>query len=477
MAACWLNQYHPRNKTRPWCANASRGKRNRLRNVLQSTATKIVTKLMNWNQYRVGTLLQRVHTDCLGRKFSPQRSQYTGALPGQRTTSLQSLSGYCERRSKNYWPEGQFWSRSFFLHKGFQGQMPSRASSRCAAFPRFGSGPSRPQRNHAGSAPAFRPCSSNWSSFFSRSAFLFSRSFTWPFRSSMYATFFFIPVVTSNPPVPYFLMSSFNFAICCSVAVIWSSNSCAFPRQYTSSCPDIGTTCSFFFPSVFFAPANPAPAVFSSPTTEMPLPRILDKSSSVYTFFGLALSLSDFFAASSPASLFFCSGCVCDCVCEDDCCEACEWPCCGCPNAAAAAHSTARKAEKLFSHKRPSFFMRGPHAGEYKFDATPGPVWGQGDCASAFPGSQRGEHYMCRAKYRSRAVAPAQRRLVQCQFTQSNARNLDGVTNGYPEICYGHSGLSHLQDAAGTTERRVRLEVRLLPPCLCGARRYSRYAA
>src|SRR5882672_3796838 len=84
MAACWLNQYHPRNKTRPWCANASRGKRNRLRNVLQSTATKIVTKLMNWNQYRVGTLLQRVHTDCLGRKFSPQRSQYTVALPGPR---------------------------------------------------------------------------------------------------------------------------------------------------------------------------------------------------------------------------------------------------------------------------------------------------------------------------------------------------------------------------------------------------------
>src|SRR6266403_1155769 len=77
MAACWLNRYHPRNKTRPWFAIASRGKRNRLRNVLQSTATKIVTKLMNWNQYRVGTLLQRVQTDCLGRKFSPQRSQYT----------------------------------------------------------------------------------------------------------------------------------------------------------------------------------------------------------------------------------------------------------------------------------------------------------------------------------------------------------------------------------------------------------------
>src|SRR6266481_7732464 len=81
MAALWLNQYHPRNKTRPWFAIASRGNRNSPRTVLQSTATKIVIKLMNWNQYRVGTLLHRVHTDCLGRKFSPQRSQYTAALP------------------------------------------------------------------------------------------------------------------------------------------------------------------------------------------------------------------------------------------------------------------------------------------------------------------------------------------------------------------------------------------------------------
>src|SRR5467141_3594917 len=149
-AAFWSNQYHPRNKACPCLAIASRGNKNKPRIELQSTATKIVTKLMNWNQYRVGTLLQRVHTDCLGRKFSPQRSQYTGTLPGQRTTSLQSLSGYCERRSKNYWPEGQFWSRSLFLHKGFEGQMPSRVYSRCAAIPRFASGSSRPQRNQAG---------------------------------------------------------------------------------------------------------------------------------------------------------------------------------------------------------------------------------------------------------------------------------------------------------------------------------------
>src|SRR6266403_4460153 len=127
---------------------ARRGNKNIPKTVLNSTATKIVIRPMNWNQYRVGTLLQRVHTDCLGRKFSPQRSQYTGALPEQGTTNLQSLSAYCERRSKNYWPEGQFWSRSFFLHKSFEGQMPSRVSSCFAAFPHFGSVSSRPQRNH-----------------------------------------------------------------------------------------------------------------------------------------------------------------------------------------------------------------------------------------------------------------------------------------------------------------------------------------
>src|SRR6266446_1861981 len=60
---------------------ASRGNKNTPRMLLHSTATKIVTKLINWNQYRVGTRLQRVHTDCLGRKFSPQRSQYTATLP------------------------------------------------------------------------------------------------------------------------------------------------------------------------------------------------------------------------------------------------------------------------------------------------------------------------------------------------------------------------------------------------------------
>src|SRR5712664_4001522 len=75
---------------------ASRGNKNSPKTVLHSTATKIVIKLMNWNQYRVGTLLQRVHTDCLGRKFSPQRSQYTVALPeaGIQTRDRSQLTAF-----------------------------------------------------------------------------------------------------------------------------------------------------------------------------------------------------------------------------------------------------------------------------------------------------------------------------------------------------------------------------------------------
>src|SRR6266481_60486 len=115
-AAFWSNQYQPRNKSCPCLAIASRGNKNTPRIELQSTATKMVTKLMNWNQYRVGTLLQRVHTDCLGRKFSPQRSQYT-ALSAGRDSTPQSLSGYCACGAKNYWSEGQFWSRPIYLHK------------------------------------------------------------------------------------------------------------------------------------------------------------------------------------------------------------------------------------------------------------------------------------------------------------------------------------------------------------------------
>src|ERR1700674_2609130 len=67
---------------------------------------------------------------------------------------------------------------------------------------------------------------------------------------------------------------------------------------------------------------------------------------------------------------------------------------------------------------------------------------------------------------RDRAVAPARQRLVQCQFTQANARIPDGEPNGIAEICSRHSGLPCLQDARGAAERRVGPEMRLLPPGL-----------
>src|SRR5882762_1322071 len=107
MAAFWLNQYHPRNKTRPWFAMASRGNKNSPRIVLQSTATKIVIKLVNCNQYRVGTRLHRVHTDCLGRKFSPQRSQYTVALrTGIQTSDRRQLTAFAVPKTTG--PMGSF---------------------------------------------------------------------------------------------------------------------------------------------------------------------------------------------------------------------------------------------------------------------------------------------------------------------------------------------------------------------------------
>src|SRR5437660_10442778 len=87
---------------------ARRGNRNIPKTVLNSTATKIVIRPMNWNQYRVGTLLHRVHTDCLGRKFSPQRSQYTAALPhaGIQTSDRRQLTAFA--LPKTTVPSGSF---------------------------------------------------------------------------------------------------------------------------------------------------------------------------------------------------------------------------------------------------------------------------------------------------------------------------------------------------------------------------------
>src|SRR6202035_4311098 len=84
MAALWSNQIQPR-KSALDCAecalSASRDSNKNATSALQATASNKVIKLINWNQCRVAEVLQRVHTDCFGRKFRPQRSQNNLALP------------------------------------------------------------------------------------------------------------------------------------------------------------------------------------------------------------------------------------------------------------------------------------------------------------------------------------------------------------------------------------------------------------
>src|SRR5260370_179490 len=144
-------------------------------------------------------------------------------------------------------------------------------------------------RSQAESAPALRPSSCRSSSFFSRSAFRFSRFFNWPFRSLMYAILAFILVVTSKPRLPSFLISSFFWAICCSVWAIASRIGRALPRQYSSPFGLSAPPGSLGF-------ARRAPVLGASPTTDTPVPFIPGKSSSVKTlpfaaacFFALAL--------------------------------------------------------------------------------------------------------------------------------------------------------------------------------------------
>src|SRR5882762_7778812 len=181
MAAFWLNQYHPRNKTRPWFAMASRGNKNSPRIVLQSTATKIVIKLMNCNQYRVGTRLHRVHTDCLGRKFSPQRSQYTVALPqGFKPAIAASLQRLPFQKLLARWAvlvSVVFLAQKFICPRGADLCVPLVCEPSICA--------SRAHRNQEAGAPALRPSSCSSSNCFCRFALRFSKSFNWPFLSLM----------------------------------------------------------------------------------------------------------------------------------------------------------------------------------------------------------------------------------------------------------------------------------------------------
>src|ERR1700681_58727 len=84
IAAWWSNQTQPRKNARDCaeCAlSANRGSIRNATSALQATASNRVIKLINWNQCRVADVLQRVHTDCFGKKFRPQRSQNNLALP------------------------------------------------------------------------------------------------------------------------------------------------------------------------------------------------------------------------------------------------------------------------------------------------------------------------------------------------------------------------------------------------------------
>src|SRR5437016_3415822 len=133
----------------------------------------------------------------------------------------------------------------------------------------------------------------------------------------------FNPVVTSKPPLPYFLMSSFILAIAWSTAAIWPRISCARPRQYSSL---------FSRPSPSWPVGRARGASFcgASPTTDTPGPFIPDKSSSVYTLpFAAAGFLALTLRAASPSESSFSGGwrgalgCAGDCgrAGVDDCCE------------------------------------------------------------------------------------------------------------------------------------------------------------
>src|SRR5258708_7425493 len=116
--------------------------------------------------------------------------------------------------------------------------------------------------------------------------------------------FCFIPVVTSKPTLPYFLISSFFCAISSSTAVIWSRISRARRRQYSSL---------FWRPSPSGSSGREGRAPFFGglPTTDTPEPFREERSSSVYT---LPFAVADFFslalrAASARESSFW-GGCA-----------------------------------------------------------------------------------------------------------------------------------------------------------------------
>src|SRR5690349_8510580 len=79
-------------------ASASRGKTYSATSELAADAIPSVTRLINWNQWRVEVTPQRVHTDCTGRNCSPQFSQNKRASQ----TEIRIVLGYLPRRAARY---------------------------------------------------------------------------------------------------------------------------------------------------------------------------------------------------------------------------------------------------------------------------------------------------------------------------------------------------------------------------------------
>jgi len=129
-----------------------------------------------------------------------------------------------------------------------------------------------------------------------------------------------------------------------------------------------------------FLPLTAPPTGFSSPTMETSLLRIPDKSSSVYTFFGLAFSFSGFFSSrlpqlrfsSAPVAIVFAKRIA--------------------AKTARDAHATGQqpqlparvrpeKPENPFA-QRIALFHRKPHTGESNSNATPTSQDGQAESIS-----------------------------------------------------------------------------------------------
>src|SRR5258708_26515323 len=80
------------------CAAIRRGSNRQATRQLHAAAITSVTRLINWNQWRVEVILQRVQTDCTGRNWSPQFSQNKRASQRE----IRTISDYLSRKQMGY---------------------------------------------------------------------------------------------------------------------------------------------------------------------------------------------------------------------------------------------------------------------------------------------------------------------------------------------------------------------------------------